>query len=272
MKKFCMCISTVILFMLATAGASAVSNNFNTVLWLQTSAEYKAGAQQTYNAALKNIGAAIKDRKWKAALEQTGDCSKLPPAVVMDLDETVLDNGKYFGKVLLENVEPTPAAWDAWVVLKDASAVPGAVEFINEIRKKHVQVIFITNRACMKRGDSSPECMQKSETIENLAKIGVRDVSPEQVLFTGEREGWSSDKKSRREFVAKKYRIVMLFGDDLGDFLPGVRANITPQERERLVEEHKKKWGTCWFMVPNPVYGSWINILQEPKTQYIKAY
>lgn len=64
----------------------------------------------------------------------------------------------------------------------------------------------------------------------------------------------------------------MLFGDDLGDFLPGVKNNITPQERDRLVREHKNNWGRMWFMLSNPTYGSWLNVLGDPKSRYIRSY
>jgi len=88
----------------------------------------------------------------------------------------------------------------------------------------------------------------------------------------GEQDGWTSEKKSRREYIAERYRIVMLFGDDLGDFLPGVKNNITPQERDRLVREHKNNWGRMWFMLSNPTYGSWLNVLGDPKSRYIRSY
>ncbi|NTW83882.1 MAG: acid phosphatase [Chlorobiaceae bacterium] len=272
MKNFCNSLFAGVFLILSTGCASTGNNNFNSLLWMQSSAEYKAGAKQAYNTAMNTIDEALRDPHWTAAKEQPGDCSSLPPAVVMDIDETVLDNSKYMGKAVLEGGEWSPVTWDEWVARRDASAVPGAVEFINEMKKKHVQVIFISNRPCMKRGEIQQGCIQKTDTMENLSKAGVSDVSPENLLMTGEREGWTNEKKSRREYVAKKYRIVMLFGDDLSDFLPGVRGDITPQERDRLIEENKEKWGKCWFMLPNPTYGSWINILKDPKSQYIRSY
>uniref|UniRef100_B3EQI4 Acid phosphatase (Class B) n=1 Tax=Chlorobium phaeobacteroides (strain BS1) TaxID=331678 RepID=B3EQI4_CHLPB len=264
------CYGVLVLF--ATGCASTANDNFNSLLWMQSSAEYKANTTQAYQAAMKHIDAAISDRSWVAAEEQTGDCSKLPPAVVLDIDETVLDNSKYMGKVVLENGEWSAVTWDEWVALKDATAIPGAVGFINAMKKKNVTVIFISNRECGKRDGSESGCMQETDTIENLAKVGVTDVFPEHVLLKGEKEGWTSEKKSRREYVAKKYRIVMLFGDDLGDFLPDVKKNITPAERDRLVEENRANWGKKWFILPNPTYGSWLNVLGDPKSQYIRVY
>lgn len=252
--------------------STASNNNLNSLLWMQTSAEYRANSLQVYRNALQQVDEALRDNRSTAALEQTGDFSGLPPAVIMDIDETVLDNSRYMGKMVLEGKEWDPVTWDEWTALKEAGAVPGAVEFINEMHQKHVEVIFISNRACMKRAGSSDVCTQEADTSANLLKAGVVEVTPANILLAGETEGWGSEKKSRREYISKKYRIIMLFGDDLGDFLPGVKANITPEERRQIVEEHSNKWGRRWFMLSNPTYGSWLNILQEPKKQYIRKY
>ena len=156
--------------------------------------------------------------------------------------------------------------------MKEATAVPGAVAFINAMKSKNVKVIFISNRECRRGANPGSGCSQEAGTIENLAKVGVPDVQPENVLLLGEQDGWTSEKKSRREYVSKKYRIVMLFGDDLGDFLPDVKANINPQERDRLVDDNKNNWGRKWFMLPNSTYGSWMSILRDPKSQYLMKY
>lgn len=272
MNKLFRLLFPCVVLLLSAGCASTADNNFNSLLWMQSSAEYKANALQAYNAAMRNIDAALADRRWTAAGEQVGDFSSLPPAVVMDIDETVLDNSRYMGKVVLENKAWSSATWDEWVALKEAAAVPGAVEFINAMNGKSVRVIFISNRECRSRDKPGSGCSQEADTIENLAKAGVHGVLPENVLLMGEQDGWTSEKKSRREYIAERYRIVMLFGDDLGDFLPGVKNNITPQERERLVREHKNNWGRMWFMLSNPTYGSWLNVLGDPKSGYIRSY
>lgn len=272
MNSFCRLICAGMLMLLSAGCASMANNNFNSLLWMQSSAEYKASAVQAYSAALANIDAALADRRWTAALEQSGDCSSLPPAVVMDIDETVLDNSRYMGKVVLENGVWNAKTWDEWVALQQATAVPGVIEFINAMRAKQVSVILISNRECMKRGESGSPCPQETDTILNLRKAGMLDAQPENLLLMGEVAGWTSEKKSRRELVSKQYRIVMLFGDDLGDFLPDVKSGITPDERDRLISEYRGNWGRKWFMLPNPTYGSWLNILRDPKSNYIMKY
>ena len=148
MNNFFRSICAGFLLLLSAGCASTANNNFNSLLWMQSSAEYKANTIQAYNTALRNIDAALGDRTWTAAKEQVGDCSLLPPAIVMDIDETVLDNSKYMGKVVLEGGDWSPVAWNEWVALQSAPAVPGAVEFIKAMKEKHVRVIFISNREC----------------------------------------------------------------------------------------------------------------------------
>lgn len=272
MKSFFRSICAALFLLLSAGCASTANSNFNSLLWMQSSAEYRANTTQAYNTALKNIDAALRDRRWTAAKEQTGACAALPPAVVMDIDETVLDNSRYMGKLVLEGGQWSQATWDEWLALKEATAVPGAVDFINAMKNRRVRVIFISNRECRRGDKPGAGCSQEADTIENLAKVGVPGVMPEDVLLMGEKDGWTSEKKSRREEVSKQYRIVMLFGDDFGDFLAGVKSSITPGERDRLVDENRSNWGRKWFMLPNPTYGSWLNVLDDPKSRYIRRY
>ncbi len=64
----------------------------------------------------------------------------------------------------------------------------------------------------------------------------------------------------------------MLFGDDLGEFIPDVKKGVRPGERSELTMMHSEKWGTRWFMLPNPTYGSWLSILPEPHRGQVKGY
>ncbi|MDX1641303.1 MAG: HAD family acid phosphatase, partial [Balneolaceae bacterium] len=157
------------------------------------------------------------------------------------------------------------------IEMESAPAVPGAVDFINSMKSLQVDVIYITNRECMVRTDGGPECPQKKDTIDNLLKVGIENVDPDHVFLKGEQPGWTSEKQSRREMVASNHRIIMLFGDDLGDFLPDVKSNITQEERSELVEEYSEHWGRKWFVLDNPTYGSWLNILSDPKSDYLNG-
>jgi 5'-nucleotidase (lipoprotein e(P4) family) len=246
--------------------------NFNSTLWMQSSSEFKASSLQTYNTATGNLEKIVKTTTETAAIEQTAPYASLPSAVIMDIDETVLDNSRYEANLILTADSYSSTTWDDWIALQQATAIPGAVHFINYARSIGVEVIFITNRSCKEREGNVDTCPQQSDTMNNLEKVGIVDVHPSNLLLREEQDGWTSEKTSRREIVAKNYRIVMLFGDDLGDFLQNVKKDITPDQRERLVNAHSEKWGSVWYILPNPKYGSWLRILENPKSQYLEGY
>jgi 5'-nucleotidase (lipoprotein e(P4) family) len=213
------------------------------VLWMQTSAEYAAIASATYDRAAATLSAAIEDRSWTAALEQTGPYADLPPAVILDLDETVLDNSRFQGQLVLDRGTYQPAAWSDWVSRAEATLVPGAKEFIDAAARSNVRLFFVTSRTLAEEPD----------TVRNLRDLGL-DVTPDEVLSKGEGDG-SSDKSGRRALVARSHRILLLVGDDLGDFVSS--AGLSPTERLSLVREHREWWSTRWVLLPNPLYGSW---------------
>ena len=250
----------------------SLNGDVASLLWVQTASEYRANALQTYNVAADALVEAMNDPARTAMLEQHSDYMDLPPAVVMDIDETVLDNSPFQVRLLEKGKKWNSEAWDAWVALRAATAVPGAVDFINQAGDKGIAVIFISNRACTPRQADNDPCPQETDTMENLRKAGVERVSRDRILLKNERSGWTSEKESRRQYIARSYRVIMLFGDDLGDFLPNVKSHVTPEERAGLVQKYKDYWGRKWFVLANPEYGSWLNILEDPKSQYLIMY
>ena len=76
----------------------------------------------------------------------------------------------------------------------------------------------------------------------------------------GEREEWTSrDKGPRRDWVSTRYRVLLVLGDDLNDFVNA--AEKTTQERDEIITNTATNWGAKWLIVPNPMYGSWLDIL-----------
>lgn len=254
------------------AGCAANANhNLNSVLWVQTAAEYQANAYQAYNAAMQNIETAIADQRWTAAIEQTHNFYDLPPAVILDLDETVFDTSKFQAQLVMETSGFQLSAWDEWLKMRRAESIAGAVDFIDQIQAKGIETFFITNRECRKRQESTYSCPQKSDTLENLRNIGITGIDENNVLLKNEYADWGAEKQSRRTFVAQKYRILMIFGDDLGDFIPNVKKEITPEKRSELTAVFHENWGRKWFILPNPMYGSWHQILETPYNQHLQG-
>jgi acid phosphatase len=217
----------------------------NAVLWVQASAEYEFACRQIYRLAERNLDQAMSDPTWTAALEQTGDYADLPPAVILDADETVLDNSD-FEAMLIEAVEEyNKPLWYAWADEELASAVPGAREFVKHAFDLGVQVYFVTNR------DNAIE----EPTVRNLQTLFGPGVTSENVLTRGEMEGWTSDKSSRRAYVAAGHRVLLLIGDDYNDF--AYIGELPPEERGRTARKHSDYWGTKWIILPNPMYGGW---------------
>lgn len=221
----------------------------NSTLWMQTAVEYEGAARQAYRLAEIMMERALADSQWTAALEQadepSGAYTEKPPAVVLDVDETVLDNGPYQARLILDDTAYNAESWAAWVREERADAVPGALSFTKAAVDQGVQVIYLTNR------DANVE----AATRNNLTALGFPvDDAPDAVLTQGEKVGWES-KTVRREWVAERYRILLLVGDNFGDFVG--EADTTLSARRDLSQSHKKYWGTRWIVLPNSQYGSW---------------
>jgi 5'-nucleotidase (lipoprotein e(P4) family) len=220
--------------------------NLNGILWMQTSAEYDSLCRLIYKAAGDAVTKALADPSWTAALEQADGFAALPPAVILDLDETVMDNTPYQALMAKLGKGFDRKAWDEWVAKGAAGALPGAAEFLQALKTKSVAVYYVTNR----------EAALESETVANLILLGLPvDPAGENVLSRHEKPDWGTDKSSRRAEVAKTHRIILLIGDDLGDFVSGSRD--LPENRIALARLHSDMWGSRWFILPNPLYGSW---------------
>ena len=249
-----------------------VHDNLYSTLWLQASAESKAHSYQAYSVAQNHLLQAINDVSWTASLEQAAGFESLPTAIILDVDETILDNAQFQAKMVLDGVLYDDQEWDRWVALQTAPALPGAVAFINRAIDLGVEVFYITNRDCRDRVGSTVVCPQKYDTIENLKKVGIKGVKAANVMLKYEKSDWLSEKQSRREQVVKSNRVLMLIGDDLGDFLPHVKKNITVSQRADLVGQYAARWGKHWIVLVNPTYGSWMSTLSNNKLQHLNSY
>ncbi len=238
-------------------------------LWVRNSAEFRAASEIIYRSAVSALERGLADASWSAEPAQAGDLSALPPAVVMDIDETVLDNSEPQARMILRQSCPGEfdSIWDDWVAERAAPAVPGAREFILAARAmqdpqgRPVRVFFITNRECKPRAGSDAPCPQQDDTLANLRALGLdAPTLADDLMMKGEQPAWPSEKLPRRLEVARGHRIIVNVGDDFGDFLPHARR-LDASARERARCAHHDRWGTRWFMIPNPMYGSWQSVL-----------
>ncbi len=218
----------------------------NATAWVQSSTEARIAARQAYFGAIRQLEIALANPHWSAAVEQGAPFEKLAPAVILDLDETVLDNSPYQARLVRSDAPYSGQSWARWVAQADARAIPGAQKFLNFANRKGVGIFFVSNR-----GQA-----EEAATRENLRRLGVPvQKNGDHVLMSGERPDWTSDKTSRRRFVAKNHRVLLLIGDDMNDFVPA--KPLTLRQRSDLMEKYASYWGERWILLSNPLYGSW---------------
>ncbi|MGZ8811581.1 MAG: 5'-nucleotidase, lipoprotein e(P4) family [Thermoanaerobaculia bacterium] len=218
-----------------TADCSAGLSLVNAALWQQSAAEYRASATQTYTVARQALDAAL------------ATASDRPSAIILDLDETSIDNSRFEARMVHAGKTYDAGAWKQWVGESAAGATPGAAEFLAHAHSRGVTPFYITNR----KADEEPA------TRRNLEKLGFPlDPNEDNLLTRGERQEWSTtDKSARRHYVASRYRVLLTLGDDLNDFINAQGKD--EQQRLDLMRQNAGRWGTSWFILPNPMYGSW---------------
>lgn len=239
--KNCFFITTIAATCLCFGKASA--EGLNGTLWCQTSVEYEVACVQTFRAASLAVVKALENPEWTAALEQSGDYQHLPPAVIVDVDETVLDNSPFQARLALSGESFSSHRWEEWVQEAQAEALPGAREFVNFLKANNVTLFYVTNRK------------SEAPTVENIRVELDPEVTPERVLCKYELKEWGSDKTPRRAKIAETHRILVLIGDDYNDFT--YLGKTGSEERKKKAAAHEPFWGTKWFVQPNPLYGSW---------------
>jgi 5'-nucleotidase (lipoprotein e(P4) family) len=199
--------------------------------WSRNSAEHSALIRQTYRLAGEKL-------RGMTAGRATGSW-----AVIMDADETVLDNSTYQKERAAIGEGYTSESWNAWVRRIEAAALPGASDFIASVRALGGRVAIVTNR-------TEAVC---AETRDNFVRVGiVVDV----VLC---RAPDSSDKNPRFRAVQEgttgadlpPLEVLMWVGDNIQDF-PGLDQNL-----RMMAGPSYGQFGERYFLLPNPMYGSW---------------
>jgi len=204
------------------------------VLYTYYAAEYDALCYQAFN-----IGK-----------ERLTDIRKAEPAstklaVVVDIDETVLDNSPSEAKLILDNKNYNDEDWNKWCAMATAEAVPGSVEFLKFADSLGFTIFYVSNRK---------DQFTREGTIQNLINQGFPQIVEEQILLrTAER-----DKEARRQAISENYEIVMLVGDNIGDFYEDTTDFSI---REETMLSNKNNFGKKYLVLPNPMYGDWMKAI-----------
>lgn len=202
------------------------------VKWFRDSEEYATLARQVYRAAGRAVQHAVPaGRSW---------------TVVLDVDETALDNSTYELETAAYGTSFADASWDAWVRRRAAAPIPGVVDFVADVRRLGGRIAWITNRHERVR----------EETRANLEAAGLWGATD---LLCVQTADTSYTKRVRRAELAtgrghcawpnEPQAIVAFIGDQVGDF---------PQAGESDPDAgNDHAFGTRFFMLANPMYGSW---------------
>lgn len=199
--------------------------------WVRTAAEHEVLFRQTYGWITSRVEA-------RASGLERGAW-----AVIVDADETMLDNSAYQLRRSRQGLGYTSQSWAAWVEEEDAPALPGAVAFVRRIKELGGRVAVVTNR-------NEDIC---EPTRRNLAAVGL-DVD---VVLC--RQPGVSEKQTRFRSVAEgttsaglpPLQVVAWVGDNIQDF-PGGSQELRDADPRSLTD-----FGVRFFMLPNPMYGSW---------------
>jgi 5'-nucleotidase (lipoprotein e(P4) family) len=217
------------------------------ILFQQHAAEYRALTYQAFNVAKMTIEADFDKKNLKTLPKEE---RKKPRALVVDVDETVLDNSPHQADLVKKRLPFTNSIWTEWCNLRKAKPIPGAVEFLQYANSKGVRVFYVTNR----------NETEKTATIDNLKSEGFPDVSEETVLV----RTTESTKEPRRQLILQKHRIVLLAGDNLND-LSNVFERKSIADRFMEVDKTKDLYGHKFIVLPNVMYGEWEGAIYEFK-------
>ena len=230
------------------AVAQATADNeyqVGATLYMQKAGEYRALAYQAFNLAHWQLDADLDKRN---AMKLPMAEQKKPRAVMVDIDETILDNSPAQAYNIKNRKGFDLKDWYAWGEMRKAKAIPGSVEFLKYANSKGVKVFYVSNR----------DEAQKQATMDNLKSVGFPDVTDDDLMLRKN----DSSKEGRRQIILQKYRIVFFMGDNLDDH-SNVFERKSIADRFAEVDKAKDLFGKRYIMLPNAIYGTWENAIYE---------
>lgn len=217
----------------------------NATLWVSNAIEYRANTLAAFELARIKLNEAIANKYWTATGQKGAAYEDLPLAIIADVDETLLDNGGYESWLIKAGKDFSSRTYDDWTKAMEARAVPGAVEFAKYADAQGVKVFYVTNR----------DNTQEEVTRKNMEALGFPmggDVDT--FLMAKEKPDWTSKKGTRRDFISKDYRVLLLLGDNYGDFSDNYGG--TEADRLKDFDANLPRFGRQWITIANPEYGS----------------
>lgn len=217
-------------------------------LYHQQAAEYRALCYQSFN-----LGKLLIDK------DLTDKNVNKHRIVIVDVDETVLDNSPYQAQCIIDDIS-YPVRWDEWCLKAEAEAVPGALDFLNYARANGLSVFYVTNR----------KEHLKDATIQNLKQLGFPMADNGHVIMRTD----ENSKEGRRNKLLEKYHISLLVGDNLND-LTNLLEDKPNRDRAEGVDKLRKEFGERYVMLPNSMYGDWevaLYDMNKAQTDSIKFY
>ncbi len=204
------------------------------VKYVRDAAEYATLTRQVYRQALV------------AARRGRDSVGKAPWGVVLDVDESTLDNSVYELERLAYDLPFDNPSWTAWVERREAGMVPGVRDFVDGVRALGGKVAYVTNR----------DDITREATRDNLETFGLFKADD---LLCLKRDS-ADTKAGRRAQIArgegacawpgKQVKVLVYMGDAMGDF---------PAEGEPLPDAGRDEaFGSRFFLLPNPIYGGWV--------------
>ncbi len=204
--------------------------------WFQQSGEYQALAYQAFNFAT-------------LAFDKAPSLTGKPKAVIVDLDETMIDNSAYSAWQVKANQPFADKSWSQWTQAKQATAVPGAVNFANYVNSHGGTMFYVSNR----------DSKDAAATAANLTQLGFTGVNEKTLRLKSD----SSNKQARFDAIkAEGYDVVLYIGDNLNDYGAATWHQGNAQRRA-FVNQNNRLFGTQFIILPNPLYGDWESGLGE---------
>jgi 5'-nucleotidase (lipoprotein e(P4) family) len=208
-------------------------------LYQQASGEARALEWQTYVLARMLLDRDLRNHRMR-----------MRRAIIVDVDETILDNSRYQGMLIKKGVN-YPDGWTDWCNRAEATAIPGALEFLRYAHSRGVRVFYVTNR----------KIAEKDGTARNLKNLGFPEVNDETLLVRTDTK--SDSKQPRRDSIDRRYHVVLLMGDNLNDFSDVFEKSKTVAARLEATEKNRSQFGTHFIVLPNAMYGDWENSIYD---------